>query len=75
MKKVILEKSAHTHALTGNVITEKRLDNSMVLLHVEGNCLVTHEEHDPLVTNNPYILKVVQQELNPVTKEMQNAFD
>lgn len=74
-KIVVLEQSTHTHVLEGEVISKKDLPNSMILLNVKGDCVVKHDEHDTLRTNNPYILKVVQQELNPVTKEMQNAFD
>jgi len=36
---------------------------------------VTHGEHGTLVTESENIIKYVQQELNPLTKKMQNAFD
>lgn len=75
-EKVILEKSSNTHVLeTESKVNVKNLDNSTLLLNIEGKGVVTHGQHGTVVTESPTVIKYVQQELNPVTRMMQNAFD
>jgi len=40
-----------------------------------GNAVVTHGEHGTLATESKHVMKYVQQEVNPLTKKMQAAFD
>ena len=73
---VVLEPSTNTHRLVSkSKITVKDLGNSTLMINVAKESIITHGEHGTLKTESPHIIKYVQQELNPVTKEMQNAFD
>jgi len=36
---------------------------------------VTHGEHGTIRTESRTVIKYVQQEVNPVTKKLQNAYD
>jgi hypothetical protein len=74
-KEMVLEPSTNTHKLEGNIVSSKDLGDSMLSLRVEGAGIVTHGEHGTLRTESTKVAKVVQQEYNPVTKAMQNAFD
>lgn len=75
-EKVILEKSTNTHVLNSEQkVVVTNLDNSTMLLNIKGNGIVTHGQHGTVVTESPTVVKYVQQELNPVTRKMQNAFD
>lgn len=71
---VVLEQSTNTHAMTGEVLRTAKAfkDGSMI---VEGRGVVGHGEHGPIGTEEPMCHKFNQQELNPVTQALQNAFD
>ena len=71
---VVLEPSTHSHVLNGNVISVKN-EISHIEIEVEGQGLIVHGEHGTICTESPHLLKFVQQEYNPVTKALQNAFD
>ena len=75
-KTVVLEPSTNTHTMTAtqSVVVED-LGNSTLKLKVEGEGIVTHGEHGTLVTESPNVIKYLQQEFNPVTKKLRNAFD
>jgi len=75
MKEVILEPSSNTHTLHANDVEVKELGNSILKLKVKGNGIVRHGEHGVIKTESDNIIKYVQQEVNPVTRAMQNAFD
>lgn len=75
--EVVLEQSSNTHKLTskGEVKVEKITD-SILKLHIEeGEAVVTHGEHGVIATESENVIKYVQQEFNPVSKAMINAFD
>lgn len=75
-KTVVLEPSTNTHALTSKVVEVKDLGNGIMKIKTaEDGGVVTHGEHGTLRTESPNVIKYVQQELNPVTRKMQNAFD
>lgn len=74
--KVILEKSTNTHVLNSKKnVKVTKIDESTLLLNIEGPGVITHGQHGTIVTESPTVIKYVQQELNPVTQMMQNAFD
>ncbi len=75
MEKVILEPSTNTHTMTGNNIIVKDLGNGILKLNIDGEGVVTHGEHGAIKTESPSVLKYVQQEVNPVSKKLQNAWD
>jgi hypothetical protein len=74
-KEVILEPSTNSHKINGTKITSEKITESILKLKIVGPGVVTHGEHGTLVTESENVIKYVQQELNPVTKALQNAFD
>jgi hypothetical protein len=76
MKKIVLEPSTNTHSIEGDVKLIQKLDelNGMVL-EANENCLVLHGEHGLIVTEEKNIIKLTQQELNPLSGQLTNAFD
>ena len=75
MQTVVLEPSTNTHTISAENIVVTDLGNSELFLEITGNGIVSHGEHAPAVTESQYVVKYVQQELNPITNELQNAFD
>jgi len=74
-KTIVLEPSTNTHTLTANKVEVKEIENGILQIKTHGEGVVTHGEHGTLRTESENVIKYVQQELNPVTKKMQNAFD
>jgi hypothetical protein len=75
-EKLILEPSTNSHVLEGDVINKKNLNElGGVVLKINGNGLVLHGEHGIIVTEETDVIKLTQQEFNPVTKLLQNSFD
>lgn len=77
MKKnsITLEPSTNTHTLEAKNIEVEDLENGILKLKINGDGIVTHGEHGTLKTEIAHVIKYVQQELNPVTNAIQNAFD
>jgi hypothetical protein len=75
MEKIVLEPSTNTHTLEAKQITSKDLGNGILKINTKGDGIVTHGEHGTIKTESKHIIKYVQQEVNPVTKKLQNAFD
>ena len=75
MKKLVLEPSTNTHQIEAENITSQDLGNGIMKLKVKGEGIITHGEHGTITTESKYILKYVQQEVNPVTRKLQNAYD
>jgi len=73
--QVVLEESTNTHKMEATNIVKSDLGNGVLKLQIEGAGVVTHGEHGTLKTESTVVLKYVQQELNPITKKLQNAFD
>jgi hypothetical protein len=75
MQKEVLEPSSNTHVLEAESITKTDLGNGILELDIKGDGIVTHGEHGTLKTESEKVFKYVQQELNPVSQRLQNAFD
>jgi hypothetical protein len=75
--EVVLEPSTNTHKLVSNGnIKVKELAKGILKLTIPSNDgIVTHGEHGTIRTESSNVIKYVQQELNPVTQKLQNAFD
>ena len=76
MKTVVLEPSTNTHSLTSSKVEVKDMGEGILKIKTsKDGSVVTHGEHGTLCTESENVIKYVQQEVNPVTKKMQNAFD
>lgn len=76
MQVVVLEPSTNTHRLESEKIEVTDLGNGILKLKTApGGGVVTHGEHGTLVTQSENVIKYVQQEVNPMTQRMENAFD
>ena len=72
---LILELSTNTHVLEAKKIKMKKLGNGIIQLKITGNGIVTHGEHGTIKTEAENVIKYIQQEINPISGIMQNAFD
>lgn len=72
---LILEPSTNTHVLEAKKIEMKKLGNGIIQLKITGNGIVTHGEHGTIKTEAENVIKYIQQEINPISGIMQNAFD
>ena len=75
MKKIVLEPSTNTHQLEAQEVVSEDLGGGILKLKIKGEGVVTHGEHGTLKTESTNILKYVQQELNPITNKLMNAYD
>lgn len=71
----ILEASTNTHVLKATKIEIKKFKNGVIKLKVQGNGIITHGEHGTIKTESEHLIKYIQQEVNPVSGVLQNAFD
>ena len=81
MKKeevVLLEESSNTHVLKGDVeVVKSMVKMNTIVLNTKGRSIVEHGEH-AVVSTEPeteHVIKITQQEFNPLTQAMMNAFD
>lgn len=75
---IFLEKSTNTHATNSDVEVVKELDKmSTVVLKTNGQTIVEHGHHHTVATDadTKEVIKITQQEVNPITGLLQNAFD
>lgn len=72
---VVLEPSTNTHTLEASKVVSKDLGGGMLKLDIQGKGIIVHGEHGTLITESRTVIKYVQQELNPITQALQNAFD
>lgn len=76
LNEVVLEPSTNTHKLTSTgSVTSKKFGDSTIKMVIAGEGIVSHGEHGTLKTESQHVIKYNQQELNPVTRKLQNAFD
>lgn len=75
MQVVVLEPSTNTHRLESETVEVQDLGQGILKIKTGKRGVVTHGEHGTLVTESTNVIKYVQQEVNPVTQELQNAFD
>jgi hypothetical protein len=73
--KYILEPSSNTHVLNADQVSVVMVEPSILKLKIQGKGLVEHGEHHIIKTEGTNVYKYVQQEVNPVTKQLQNNFD
>jgi hypothetical protein len=71
---IVLERSTNTHKMT-NVLSVKEINPSTLSIETQTGSRVIHGEHGTIGVESPYVVKYTQQELNPVTKALQNAWD
>ena len=72
---LVLEQSTNTHVLEADRIVMKKLGNGIIQLKISGNGIVTHGEHGTIKTEAENVIKYIQQEINPISGIIQNAFD
>lgn len=72
----ILEESNNPHFTTSNVVEVANLQSGRVL-KAENSMLVEHGEHRTVATepDTVHIIKITQQEFNPILKLIQDATD
>jgi hypothetical protein len=73
--KYALEKTTNTHILEAEAIKVRHTTGSTQVLQIEGEGMVSHGEHGIIKTESKYVIKYVQQEFNPITRIIENAFD
>lgn len=73
-KTIVLEPSTNTHKMT-NVVDVEEINESILKIKTGKNSQVLHGEHGTIAIEAPHVIKYVQQELNPITKKLQNAWD
>jgi hypothetical protein len=77
-KKTVLEKSTNTHFTNSDVEVVKEIENmTTVVLKTNGNMIVEHGHHNTVATEvgTKDVIKITQQEFNPILKIFNNAFD
>lgn len=82
---LVLEPSTNTHVLNAKSIEYREIEPGVMHVKTTSDAIITHGSmsrghveagnHNTLTIGSKAFFKVVQQEFNPVTKEMQNAFD
>lgn len=73
---VVLEPSTNTHTIEGEVqVIQKLEEMGGLVLETNGDCIVLHGEHGVIATEGQHIIKLTQQEVNPLTGQMNNAYD
>jgi len=78
MEKVVLEKSTNTHSTNSDVKVVNEIDNmTTMVLETNGNMIVEHGHHNTVATesNTENVIKITQQEYNPILKKLNNAYD
>lgn len=73
-RTVVLEPSSNTHSMT-NVLSVEKFQGGILKMKTTKESKVVHGEHGTLGIESENVIKYVQQELNPVTKKLQNAWD
>ncbi len=75
MQVVVLEPSTNTHRIESEQIQVTDLGHGILKLKTAKRGIVTHGEHGTLCTESEDVIKYVQQEVNPLTQQLANAFD
>ena len=77
-KPVVLEASTNTHVTKSDVEVVKEMNTmTTIVLDTHDKMIVEHGHHRTVATepDTKRVIKITQQEYNPVLKAMQNAFD
>jgi len=73
--KHFLEHTTNTHVLEAENIKVLKTIGSTQVIEVTGEGIISHGEHGSIKTESKYLIKYVQQEFNPITRIMENAYD
>lgn len=73
--KHFLEKTTNTHVLEASKIKVLKTIESTEVLTITGKGFLTHGEHGCIIIESEHVIKYVQQEYNPITKVIENAYD
>ena len=77
--KVVLESSTNTHSTEtkGVEVISKMETMSTIVLDTKEGMIVCHGHHHTVATEptTKRVIKITQQEKNPITQAFQNAFD
>ncbi|MCD1118631.1 hypothetical protein [Chryseobacterium turcicum] len=74
-KEYFLERTGNPHVL--KAVNYKVLDKrgTTETLFISENSFITHNEHETLYIESEYFIKYIQQEYNPITQAIENAYD
>ena len=74
-KEYFLERTGNPHVL--KTVNYKVLDKrgTTETLFISENGFITHNEHETLHIESEYFIKYIQQEYNPITQAIENAYD
>jgi hypothetical protein len=65
---VILEPSTNTHSINGIIeVVDKTEQLNGIVLRCKGKAIILHGEHGVIFTESENVIKLTQQELNPLT--------
>lgn len=73
-KTLVLEPSTNTHTMIG-VIDSEPISESIIKVKTNKNARVVHGEHGTIGISSEHVVKYVQQELDPISQELRNAWD
>lgn len=79
-EKITVQDSAHPHYLEAkkaqvDTIIKNEQGSHIIKFIIYGDGIITHGKHGTIKTESKYIIKYVQQEFNPFTRKMMDAFD
>lgn len=75
---IVLEESTNTHTLKGKAKVVKTMEKmNTVVIDTNNSVIVEHGHHAVVSTESTTkrVIKITQQEFNPVTKALMNSFD
>lgn len=74
-KEYFLEKTGNPHVL--RTLNYEVLDKkgTTETFFISENGFITHNEHETLQIDSEYFIKYIQQEYNPITQAIENAYD
>lgn len=75
LKELALEPTTNTHKMSANYIQVIHEEGSTLVMKVYGDGIVTHGEHGTIVTEETFVIKYVQKEINPITLEIEDVYD
>jgi hypothetical protein len=73
--KHFLEQTTNTHILEAKAIKVVKTMDSTQVIEVSGEGVISHGEHGILKTESKHLIKYIQQEFNPITQIVENAYD
>ena len=79
-KIYVLEESTNTHRVKDGVQLQLLAKSSIMttkVLKTNGEMIVEHGHHNTVATlpHTKCVIKITQQEMNPITKAFENAYD